>query len=56
MIFNSLGISLKSFKNASAFLLRGARHAIAGHTSTAHIVLSYLFFISGILCYMEMLK
>ena len=29
MIFNSLGISLKSFKNASAFLLRGARHAIA---------------------------
>ena len=25
------------FKNASAFLLRGARHAIALHTSPAHL-------------------
>ena len=25
------------FKNAPAFLLRGARHAIAWHTSTAHL-------------------
>ena len=26
-----------TFKNAPAFLLRGARHAIAWHTSTAHL-------------------
>ena len=30
------------FKNASAFLLRGARHAIAWHTSTAHLCKSTL--------------
>ena len=29
--------SIPWFKNASAFLLRGARHAIAWHTSTAHL-------------------
>ena len=33
-----------SFKNASAFLLRGARHAIAWHTSTAHLCKSTLRF------------
>ena len=32
------------FKNASAFLLRGARHAIAWHTSTAHLCKSTLRF------------
>ena len=33
-----------AFKNASAFSLRGARHAIAWHTSTAHLCKSTLRF------------